>query len=158
MTSHFLTWRHCQNFFNFVLFFLSKLFPGRSFMSISLLVLELWQLSFRSIWPETLKLEISRPEFCPISDDWSKLERPNFAQMFLINCYWMLLNVTVTAFNVFELLRENQQGVGESLPLPRLGLISWLMTCKLMLQLQSSFRFACCNSDSWRRSTLKYLW
>ena len=108
----------------------------------------------------TRNLEIGNIPAWVLSNIWrlEQARKTNFAQMFLINCYWMLQNVTVTAFNVFELLRENQQGVGESLPLPKLGLISWLMICKLMLQLQSSFRFACCNSDSWRRSTLKYLW
>ena len=42
--------------------------------------------------------------------DWSKLWIPNLARMSLIECYWMLQNSSVTAFTVFELLRENQLG------------------------------------------------
>ena len=40
--------------------------------------------------------------------DWGELEIPNLAQMSLIKCYWILLNARVMAFNVSELLRENQ--------------------------------------------------
>ena len=56
--------------------------------------------------------------------DWSKLWIPNLARMSLIECYWMLQNSRVTAFTVFELLRENQLGWGVKLPPPpaRLGL------------------------------------
>ena len=49
-------------------------------------------------------------EFCPISGDWGELWIPNLAWMSLIECYWMLQNSRVTAFTVFELLRENQLG------------------------------------------------
>ena len=41
--------------------------------------------------------------------------------MSLVKCYWMLQNARVTAFTVSELLRENHQGAGITLP-PRLGL------------------------------------
>ena len=42
--------------------------------------------------------------------------------MSLIGCYWMLQNSRVTAFIVFELLRENQRGGGGKItpPPPRL--------------------------------------
>ena len=46
-------------------------------------------------------------EFCPISGDWGELWIPNLPRMSL-ECYWMLQNSRVTAFTVFELLRENQ--------------------------------------------------
>ena len=42
--------------------------------------------------------------------DWSKLWIPNLARMSLIECYWMLQNSRVTAFTIFELLRENWVG------------------------------------------------
>ena len=58
-------------------------------------------------------------EFFPISGDWGELWIPNFAWMSLIECYWMLQNSRVTAFTVFELLRENQLGGGIKLPPPR---------------------------------------
>ena len=63
-------------------------------------------------WPEIRKSEIPPSEFCPISEDWGKLWIPNLARMSRIECYWMLQNSIVTAFTVFELLRENQLGVG----------------------------------------------
>ena len=46
------------NFFDAVLFLLSSLVTGPSFMSISSLVLELWQFSFIRDWPEIRKSEI----------------------------------------------------------------------------------------------------
>ena len=46
-------------------------------MSISLLVLELWQFSFIRDWPETQKSEIPPSEFCPISGDWAEWRIPN---------------------------------------------------------------------------------
>ena len=93
-----------------VLFLLSILVTGPSFMSISSLVLELWQFPFIRDWPEILKLEIPPSEFCPISGDWDELGIPNSTRSFLRKCYWMLQNTRVTAVTVSELLRENQQG------------------------------------------------
>ena len=49
-------------------------------------------------------------EFFSISGIWGKLGIPNLMQIFLIKCYLMLQNAMVTAFTVFELLTENQQG------------------------------------------------
>ena len=92
-------------FFWVVLFRLSSLVTGRSFMSISLLVLELWQFSFIMDWPEIWKLEIPPSDFCQISEDWGKLWVPNLMRMSLMECYWMLQNSRVTAFAVLELLR-----------------------------------------------------
>ena len=107
--------RHDVNvkFFDVVLFLLSGLVTGPSFMSISSLVLELWQFSFIRDWPEIRKSEIPPSEFCPISGDWDELWLPNLAQMPLIGFYWMLQNSRVAAFTVFELLRENQLGGGD---------------------------------------------
>ena len=101
-----------STFSDVVLFLLSSLVTGPSFMSISSLVLELWQFSFIRDWPEIRKSEIPPSEFCPISGDWGELWIPNLARMSLIECYWMLQNSRVTAFTIFELLRENQLGGG----------------------------------------------
>ena len=61
-------------------------------------------------WPEIRKSEIPPSEFCPMSGDWGELWIPNLVQMFQIEFYWMLQNFRVTAFTIFELLRENQLG------------------------------------------------
>ena len=82
------------------------------FMSVSSLVLELWQFPFIRNWPEVRKSEIPTSEFCSISRDWGKLGIPNLAQTSLIKCYWMLQNAWVTALTVSELLQEYQQGGG----------------------------------------------
>ena len=110
MTSQLLYMTSSSIFFDVVLFLLSILVTGRSFMSISSLILELWQFSFIRDWPEIRKSEIPPSEFCPISGDWGELGIPNLARMSLIKCYWMLQNSRVTAFSVFELLGENQLG------------------------------------------------
>ena len=100
------------NFFDIVLFLLSNLVTGPSFMSISSPVLELWQFSFIRDWPESRKLEIPLSEFCSVSGDWDKLWILNLARVSLLECYWMLQNFMVTAFTVFKLLRENHLGGG----------------------------------------------
>ena len=107
MTSQFSDMTSTSNILNVVLFLLSSLVTGQSIISISSLVLELWQFSFTRDWPEIWKWEIHPSEFCPISEDWGKLWIPNLARMSLIECYWMLQNAMVTALTVFELLREN---------------------------------------------------
>ena len=117
--------RHDVNvkFFDVVLFLLSSLVTGPRFMSISSLFLELWPFSFIRDWPEIRKSEIPPCEFCSISGDWCELWTPSLARMSLTECYWMLQNSRVTAFTVFEFLKENQLG-GVKLPTPsiRLGL------------------------------------
>ena len=99
------------NFFDVVLFLLWILVIGPSFMSISSLVLELWQFYFIRDWPEIWKSEIPPSEFWPIFGDWGKLWIPNLARMSLIKPYQMLQDARVSAFTVSELLREKQQGV-----------------------------------------------
>ena len=81
--------------FDVVLFRLSAWGTDLSFMSISSLIMELWQFSFERDWPEIRKSEKRPPEFCPISGDWGKLEMPNLARMPLMKCYWMLQNYWV---------------------------------------------------------------
>ena len=50
-------------------------------MSISSVVLELWQFTFIRDSTEIQKLEISPSEFCPISGGWGKLRIPNLPWM-----------------------------------------------------------------------------
>ena len=122
MTSQFPDMTSSSEFFDVVLFLLSNLVTGQSFTSVSSLVLELSQFSFIRDWPEIWKSKIPLSEVCPISGDWNKLWIPNLAQMSLTECYWMLQNSRVTAFTIFELLRENQLGGKISPHPPRLGL------------------------------------
>ena len=116
MTSQYSGITSLPIFFDAVLFLLSRLVTGLSFISISSLVLELWQFPFIRNWPEIRKSEIPPSAFCPISRDWGKLGIPNFAQTSLIKRYWMLQNVTVTVFTISELLRENQHGRNYACP------------------------------------------
>ena len=82
---NFLTWHHHPFFFRTFFFVLmSSLVTGPSFMSISSLVLELWQFSFIRDWPEIRKWEIPPPEFCPISGNWDELWIPNLTRISLI--------------------------------------------------------------------------
>ena len=77
--------RHGVNvsFFDLAVFLLLYLVTGPSFMSISLLFLELW-FSFIRYLPEIPKLEVPPSEFGPISGDWGESGIPYLALMFLI--------------------------------------------------------------------------
>ena len=98
---------------------LSCLVTGPSFMSISLLVLELQQYSLIRNWPEIWKSKIPPSEFWPISEDWGDLGIQNSAGRSHMKCYWMLQKARITAFAVSQLLRKTQQeggrGVGGEL-------------------------------------------
>ena len=74
------------NFFDVNLFLLLNLVVGPSFMSISSLVLQLWQFTFIRDWPEIQKSEIPLSEFCPLSGDWDKLRIPILALMSVMKC------------------------------------------------------------------------
>ena len=108
MTSQFAGMTACSNFFEFDLCLLSSLVTGPSFMSISPLVLEVWQFLFIRVWPEIQKLEIPLSEF----------GLPNLAWTFLIKCYWMLQNARVTTFTVSYSWKENQLGGNPPPPPP----------------------------------------
>ena len=92
------------NFFDNVLFLLSSLVTGPSFMSISL-VLELWQFPFIRDWLELQKSEIPPSEFCPTSGRMRQVRNTKFGTNVSNK---MLQHFRVTSFTVFELL--NQQG------------------------------------------------
>ena len=111
MTSQFAEMTSLSIFFELALFFLWSLVTGLSFMSISLLVQELWKFSFIRDWSEIGKLKILAPLICQISGDWDKTGIINLARMYLMKIYWMQQNDRVTAFTISQLLRENQQGV-----------------------------------------------
>ena len=91
MMSQFFNMVSSPHFLDVVLFLLSNLVTAPSFISISSLDLELWQLRF--IWDslDIRKSEITLSELFPISGDSGKLEIPNLARMSLIKAY--LLNI-----------------------------------------------------------------
>ena len=70
--------------FDVVLFLLSSLVTGTSFMSISPMVLEFWQFSFIDDWLEIRKLDAPPSDCCPTFGDWDKLEIPDLTRMSLI--------------------------------------------------------------------------
>ena len=94
MASKFSDMTSSSNFFDVALFLLSSLVTGQSFMSISSLVLKLWQFYFIKDWPEIRKSEIPPSGMCPISGDWDKLWILSWARMSLIEYYWMLKNAS----------------------------------------------------------------
>ena len=102
-------------FFDVVLFLLSSLVTGARFMSISSLVLELWQFPFIRDWPEIWKSEITTSEFCLISGGWSKIGIPNLTGTFQIKCYWMLQNAkgaySIISFKRTQLCRTTKPHV-----------------------------------------------
>ena len=110
MTSQFSYRTSSLNYFIVVGFLLLSLVTGSSFMSISWLVLDLWQFPFIKGWPEIRKSELLPSQFFPISGDWGSLGISNLARMSLVKLYWTLQNVRFTVFTVFELFRENQLG------------------------------------------------
>ena len=141
ITSQFPDMTSMSIFFDVFLFLLSSLVTGPNFMSISSLVLELWQFSFIRDWPEIRKSETPPSEFCPISGDWGKLWIPNLARMSLTECYWLLQNSRVTAFTVFELFRGNQLG-GKITPLQiRVKMLNHVTTSQLTTSNQKRYCF-----------------
>ena len=111
------TWHHRQVFFDVVLFFLYSLITGPSSMSISSLVLELWQFSFIRDWSEIRKPDITPSEFCPVSKDKGDLGIPNLARMSLMKCYRMLKNVSYSFYR-FWVIKGKPTGKVKSLPPP----------------------------------------
>ena len=112
MRSQFADMILSSTFCDVVLFPLSSLVTGPTFMSMSSLVLQLSQLTFIMDWPKVWKSEIPLSKSCPISGDWIELGIPNLARMSLMKYYWMLQNTKVTAFFWFI----KGKPTGEKLP------------------------------------------
>ena len=109
-TSQFANMASSSYFCEVILFPLSSLVTSPSFMSMSSLVLQLWQLTFMRDWPEIRKSEIPPSEFCPISGDWGELGIPNFPWISLMKYYWILQNTKVTDF--FWVIQGKPTGMG----------------------------------------------
>ena len=82
---------------------LSILVTDPSFMSISLLVLDLWQFLFIRDWPGIRKLEITTSVLWLIFEDWGELRVPNLAAMCVMKSYLMLPRARFTALTVSKL-------------------------------------------------------
>ena len=123
MTSQFSDIMSKSNFFDLVLFLLSSLVAGLGFMSISSLVLELWQFYFIRDWPEIQKSEILPSEICPISEDWGQVIDTKFSTNVSNR---MLLNPAKFqgySFYRFWVIKVKPSGEGgKIIPPPRLGL------------------------------------
>ena len=128
-----------SNLFGVGLFLLLSVVTGGSSMSISPLVLELWQFLFIRDCPEIRKSEIRPSEFGWRSGDWVEQGIPNAARTSLIKCYWMPQNARVTVFTVSELIREEDGLTDESLS--ELNLISWRLKLDETSALASFFKF-----------------
>ena len=92
-------------FFYVDMFLLSSLVTCPSFMSILLLVLELWQfLSIRDSSDRNPDTESTIAWV--LSNTWSlgRVRHTNLARMSLLKHYWMLQTSRVTAFAISELL------------------------------------------------------
>ena len=99
-------------------------------MSISLLVMELWEFSFIRDWPEIGISEIPSCEFWQISGHWGELGMPSFTGMSVIKCYWMLQNTRVTAFYHFWVIK-GKSTVGIKLIPPTQTRVNWLSLFRL---------------------------
>ena len=121
MTSLFADKTSSSSFLDVAVFLLSSLVTGPSFMSISLLVLELWQFFCKGL--------IRNPKLGNTTDRvWSNISRlgwvrdQKFRIMFLMKSYLMLQIARFTAFTISELLRETKRGDKIPSPSPRLAL------------------------------------
>ena len=116
--------------FNYFSKFLVNLMVGFGFMAFSV---------YKGL---IRNLEIRKTLVRVLLNIW-RLERvriPHLARMSLIKCYWMLQNTSLTAFTVFELLMENQQGSKLCRPLT-LGLNSDLMFLVFQIITKEYFSF-----------------
>ena len=135
----------------------SSLVTGPSFMSLSSLVLELWQFSFIRDWLEIRKSKIPPSKFCPISGDCGKLGIPNLARISLIKCYWMMQIARGTIFNASELSWEKKSNRGVKLrtraqppispPPLRLGLLGWDSDLAIINEDKFNHNFRGCLND-----------
>ena len=109
MTSQFADMTSSSIFSDVVLILLSSLVAASSYMSISLLVLELWIFFYKRL---NRNPEIRNTPVWVLPIIWKpgELGVPNLARMFLIKCSYMMQNAKVTAFTVIAILRENLQG------------------------------------------------
>ena len=129
MTSQFSDMTLLSIFSNVALFLLSNSVTGPGSMSISSLVLELWQFPFIRDWPDIWKSEIPSSDFCLISGDWGELGIPIWHE----HLEKMLLNgakcqgYSFYRFWVIKGKSTGGRGQGKTtFPSPRLGLVRTL--------------------------------
>ena len=110
MTLRFVDMASTSDLSDLAFLILSSRVTGPGFLSISLLIPQLWQLLLIKYWQEIQKTETNPSQICKIFRDLGELWIPNLAGLSLLQSYWMLKNVGVTAFTVSLLEIENQQG------------------------------------------------
>ena len=87
MTSQLADMRLSPDFFGVAVFLLSSLVTGPTFLSISVLVLELGQFSFSKGLTKNPEIGNNPIEFCLISGDWVRLGTPNLVRMSVMKSY-----------------------------------------------------------------------
>ena len=97
MTLQFINMTSLRKHFEIVLFILSSLVTSPSFMSISPLVMELWQFFLKGIDQKSGNQKYPRLIFAQ-SADWGKLGITKLARISLTKWYWMLENARITSF------------------------------------------------------------
>ena len=113
---------HCRIFVDVVVFLLSILDSGLSFMSISLWISSYGIFIYKRFDRKSGNCEKNSSEICPISGDWNKKKSSNLTWMCLMSSYLLLQSWKVTAFTVFEIFDKKkweEGGVGgENSPPP----------------------------------------
>ena len=136
-----------------VLFLLSSLVTGPSFMSISSMF---W--SHDNFLLQGIQMPPS--EFWPTFGDWDELGIPNLAQMTLIKSYWMLENaMNFVVSECFWLIKGKPTG-GEINPdPPRLGLSMENNPFHLIMEMTTVFYQRWRHFDKfWRDCHFFYIW
>ena len=153
MTSNFSKMTSLSIFFNVVLFLSSSLVTGLSFMSISSLVMELWQFTFIRDWPEIRKSEI--PPFCLNLPNIWRLEQVRNTKLGTKVCNKTLLNAAkcqgYSFYHFWVIKRKQTEGV-KLLPTPRLGLILCALKKKYLKKI--IVVKDCRNQPDWQKNCL----
>ena len=103
-------WRHnfhhcvIVKFFDIVLFLLSSLITGIRFISISSLILDLWQFPFIKDWAEIEKSEILPSEFFQIYGDWGELGISSLARVSLIKKKKIIIIIIIMMIMIIKII------------------------------------------------------
>ena len=106
MKSQFHNMTSQSTLFDVAVFFFSNLITGLRFMSVSWLVLELWQFSFLKHWPEIRKSEIS-PSACNGTRTHNHLVRKWTLNHLAKLAKWLSCVVSIYLYDAFDMSRTH---------------------------------------------------